>query len=222
MLLSTLVLAGNAVAHGVSAVSAANEATDQMIGTLKQSENPSINRVGRVLEGVKSGFMIGYVAPSIVGAVGVALTTGSLMSAIATATQTLANPIAGVCAAVGAIYFGWSALTQDEKDKIIGEVSGFLNVGAELIKGVVAFSVKSMKEILSSDNIQELKAMVRDAAEVAGRHLSDVTKSALDKIAEISNSITTTASGAAAVVTSTAGGVSKTAAGYLSFRRKKD
>ena len=221
MLLTTLALAGKAVTTGASAISAANEATDQMISALKESENVSINRVGRVLEGAKAGFMIGYVAPSIVGAVGVALTTGDLVAAVGAAAGALTNPLAGVCAAVGAIYFGWNALNENEKDKIITEVGNFLRVGSELIKSVILFSIKSMKEVMSSDNIQELKSMVRDAAEMAGRHLSDITKSALDKIFEISDVIGNTASGAVGAVSTTAGGASKAIVRYFPINRKK-
>ena len=76
MLITALSAAGHAVSGIAAAVKQENDLTDSMIETLKANENLTISRVGRVLEGTKFGFLMGYITPSILTAVGVCLTTG--------------------------------------------------------------------------------------------------------------------------------------------------
>jgi len=194
MLIDGLKLAGVAMSGVASAVAAANDAVDGMIDTLKTNENPTINRIGRVLEGTKFGFMLGYLTPSILTAVGVALTTGDLMAAVGGGVAVLGNPVAGVCAAVGAVYFGWKALNDQERSAILESVGQFLKVGYEMIKAVVQFALNLMKDLLSADNLEELKQTVSEAAEVVGRHLADITHSVKDKAAKTADSLKKTAS----------------------------
>ena len=184
MLIPALKLAGSAVSGVASAVVAANDASDNIIDQLKASDNATTNVIGRVLEGTKSGFMIGYVSPSILTAVGVALTTGDLLAAVGGGVLILGNPVAGVCAAVGAVYFGWKALNEKERNSILEQVGTFLKIGYELIKSVIDFAFKLMKGLLSADNLKEIKETVSDAAEFVGRHLSDITHSVKDRLSE--------------------------------------
>ena len=184
MLIQALKLAGTAASGLGSAVVAANNASDNIIVQLKASDNATINVIGRVLEGTKSGFMIGYVSPSILTAVGVALTTGDLLAAVGGGVAILGNPVAGVCAAVGAVYFGWKALNEKERNSILEQVGTLLNIGYELIKSVIDLALRLMKNLLSEDNLKEIKETVSDAAEFVGRHLSDITHSVKDRLSE--------------------------------------
>ena len=193
MVITALAAAGHAVSGIAAAVKEANDLTDSMIANLKANENLTINRVGRVLEGVKFGFLLGYVSPSILTAVGVCLTTGSLTMATGAGIAMIANPVAGVSAAVGAVFFGWKALSDREREDVISQVGDFLKVGVEQIKAVVEFAVKLMKDLFTADNIQEIKETVAEAAATVGRHISDITKSLGDKISKVGQSIADTA-----------------------------
>lgn len=194
MLIPALKLASNAASGLSAAVGAANKGSDAIIDGLKASENTTVNTIGRVLEGTKSGFLIGYLSPSILTAVGVTLTTGDLLAAIGSGTAILGNPIAGVCAAVGAVYFGWKALNEKERSSILEQVGNFLNVGHELIKSVIDLAIRLMKDLLSAENLREIKETVSDAAEFVGRHLSDITHSVKDRLSEASVATQTAAS----------------------------
>lgn len=192
MVIAALSAAGHAVSGVAAAVAQANELTDSMIDTLKANDNLTINRVGRVLEGTKFGFLMGYITPSILTAVGICLTTGDLMMATGGSIAVLGNPVAGTCAAVGAVFFGWKALSDTEREEILNQVGKFLNVGWEQIKAVVEFAIKLMKDLFTADNIQEIKETVADAASAVGRHISDITKSIGDKLAKLGDSISNT------------------------------
>ena len=223
MVIAALAAAGHAVSGVAAAVAQANELTDSMIETLKANDNLTINRVGRVLEGTKFGFLMGYVTPSILTAVGICLTTGDLLTATGASIAVLGNPVAGTCAAVGAVFFGWKALNDNEREEILNQVGKFLNVGWEQIKAVIEFAIKLMKDLFTADNIQEIKETVAEAAAAVGRHISDITKSVSDKVAKVAASVCNTASAAAnavsgaassttAAVSSAAGGVAESAA----------
>jgi hypothetical protein len=153
-----------------------NEYLDQHILDMKCSENPTISRTGRILEMAKMGFGIGYITPVVIIAVGQLLLGNPLsaISAVATAA-TMTNPIAMTCAAIGAIYYGWGALSDVERDEILEKLSRGLEVGIELIKSMVGFIINKTKELLSSKNIDDIKNFIESAASVFGKSLGDVT-----------------------------------------------
>lgn len=130
------------------AVGDMNDFFDKHIADMKGSENLTIAKTGRILEGVKFGFGIGYMASTIVIAAGQVLlgnaTFSGAVSAVGVVAQsaTLTNPIAMTCAAVGAIYYGWQALSNDERNEIIDKLSKGLDVGIELIKSIVRFVIE--------------------------------------------------------------------------------
>jgi len=162
-----------------------NEFLDNHIQEMRDSENPTISRTGRVLEAAKFGFGIGYITPVVVIAVG-QLLLGNPLSVIATAATaaTLTNPIAMTCAAVGAIYYGWGALTDQERNEILEKLSKGLEIGIELIKSVIAFIVEKTKELLSSKNLEEFKKYIGSAAAVFGKTLGDVTRKLTDVVGD--------------------------------------
>ena len=210
MLRKGLKLAVAAASNTAGAVIEANEAIDSMIDNLKSNENITINRIGRVLEGTKFGFLLGYVTPSILLATGVVLTTGDIIGAVGGGIAVLSNPVAGVCAAVGAIYFGWKALSESERDAVLEQVGSFLKVGFEMIKSVINFALNLMKDLLSADNIAELKQTVSDAAEIVGRHISDITHAIKDKFDKVADTVSKAASSAGDTVSKGAESASNT------------
>lgn len=153
-----------------------NDYLDQHILDMKGSENPTIFRTGRILEMAKLGFGIGYITPVVIIAVG-QLLLGNPLSAISTiaTAATMTNPIAMTCAAIGAIYYGWGALSDVERNQILEKLSQGFEVGIELIKSMVGFIINKTKELLSSKNIDEIKKYIGSAAEVFGKRLGDVT-----------------------------------------------
>ena len=123
MLIGALKLAASAASTVGSAALQANDSFDSMIDRLKSSENITINRIGRVIEGTKFGFLLGYVTPSILTAAGVCLTTGDLSLAVAGGIEAFTNPVSGVCAAVGAVYFGWQALSDQNVTRFFSRLA---------------------------------------------------------------------------------------------------
>ena len=45
------------------------------------------------------------------------------------------------CAAVGAILYGWNALSEQERNDILDRLSRGLEIGIELIKSIVIFVI---------------------------------------------------------------------------------
>ncbi|MBA3589516.1 hypothetical protein [Methylibium sp.] len=153
-----------------------NDFIDDHIETLKKSPNPTISGTGRVLEGAKYGFGIGYVIPVAVIAIGQVL-LGNTLAAIGTivTTATLTNPIAMTCAAIGAIYYGWQALDDKERAAILERLAKGLDLGVELIRSLVDFVIRTTKSFLSSEQLTEFKGYIKEQAAKFGRSLYDVT-----------------------------------------------
>lgn len=152
-----------------------NDFFDRHIAAMRESDNPMIERTGRVLEAAKFGFGLGYMSSVIVVAIGQLLLGNQLaaMGTLATAAV-LANPIAMTCAAVGAIYYGWSALSDSEQREILRKVCDGLNVGAELIKAVIGFVFQSAKDLMGNSVLKDLAASVSGAAAQFGRTLAEI------------------------------------------------
>lgn len=168
-----------------------NEWLDEHIASMKDSENPTVSRTGRILEGAKCGFAIGYITPVIVISAG-QLLLGNPLGAVNTVGTALAlsNPIAMTCAATGAIYYGWCVLSDVERQEILDKLSKGLDVGVELIKSIVSFVIDKTKELMSSDNFKEMKQFVSDAASVFGKTLGDVTRKVSDVFGDTIDAIT--------------------------------
>lgn len=167
-----------------------DEYLDHHIADLKGNDNPVIARTGRVMEAVKAGFGVGYLSSTIVIAAGQFL-LGNPLSAIGTivASATLTNPIAMTCAAVGAVYYGWNALSDRERNEIIERLAEGLATGIELIKSVLRFVIEKTREFLSSKNIEEIKKFIAEGAAVFGRTLGDVTHKIADVVSDTFDSV---------------------------------
>lgn len=162
---------------------AVNEFVDNHIAALKQSDNPTIASTGRVLEAAKVGFGLGYMSSIAVIATGQLLLGNSLAAAGAVATGlTLTNPIAMTCAAIGAIYYGWDALTDKEREAILARLTEGLQMGVELIKSIVEFVIRTTREFLSSKQLAEFKEFIKTQAAQFGKSLYDVTHAVGDLV----------------------------------------
>jgi len=167
--------------YGVA--SSFNTFLDEHIELMKKSDNTTISRTGRVIEAAKYGFGIGYVVPVVVIAIG-QLILGNTFAAVATvgSAAMLSNPIAMTCAAVGAVYYGWSALSEIERNEIVDRLCKDMEIGIELVKSIVSFVLSKMKELFSQENIKEIKRYVGEAAASFGKTLGDVTGTIKDRV----------------------------------------
>jgi len=182
-------LAMSGIAHAIKTLYGVageiNAFLDKHVDDMKNSDKPTVARTGNVLEAAKYGFGIGYTVPIAIIATG-QLLLGNTLAAGATVATTLAlsNPIAMTCAAVGAIYYGWDALSEAERQAILDKLSSGLAVGIEMVKSIIGFVIRKTKELLSSEQIAELKKFISDGAHEFGRTLSDITKKVSDIIGD--------------------------------------
>ena len=162
-----------------------NDFMNKHIEEMKESDNPTISRTGNVLEMAKFGFGIGYITPVVIISVGQFLLGNTLAAGATIATAaTLTNPIAMTCAAFGAIYYGWSALSDVERNEMLDKLSKGLEVGRELIMAVVRFIVEKTKALFDSKNFDEIKSYINSAAAVFGKTLGDVTRKLRDRASD--------------------------------------
>jgi len=192
-------------------VNSINDFIDDHIDKMKASDNSTVSQTGHVIASAKYGFGMGYISSVVIIATGQYL-LGNTFAAIGTVASaaTFSNPIAMTCAAVGAIYYGWSALSDKERDAILDNLTKGLEMGAELIKSIINFLISKTKELLSSKSIAEFKNYIKTYAGKFEKSLYDVTGKMSDLVvgaAEMVGEITVRAgnlTAAAAGSTSTA------------------
>jgi hypothetical protein len=153
-----------------------NDFIDEHIEKLKASESPLVASTGRVLEAAKFGFGVGYMGSVAIIAVGQYLLgfTFAAVTTVATAAA-LTNPIAMTCGALGAIYYGWNALTDKERAQILERLSEGLSMGIELIRSLVEFVIRKSKDLMTSSQLDDVKEFVKTQAARFGRSLYDIT-----------------------------------------------
>lgn len=162
-----------------------NGGIDKLIGDMKGSENPAISRTGRVLEAAKLGFGLGYITPVVIIAVGQLLLGNNLVVVVGkAAAMALPNPVSMTCAAIGAILYGWNALSKQERGELLEKLSKGLEVGIELIKSIVHFVIETSKKMLSSENLEEIKQFIESTAIVFGKTIGDVTHKFTDIVSD--------------------------------------
>lgn len=170
----------------------------QHIDTLKQADSLLANRCGEVLEAATIGFGVGGETALVLIGAGQALLGNPLTAAAA--VPAAGNPVVMTCAAIGAIHYGWQAMNEQERQIFLNAVSTAFGVGVEFIRSILRFAVDMINALMSRDNLLELKKLVRTAAAVFGRHLSDVTRAISDRVIEGARHFSTAASGAGAAV----------------------
>ena len=149
---NTMPLLANPIVTAISVlygfVYTIDQGIDQLLEKMKQSANSTVSRTANIIEGAKYGFGIGYATPVIVIAVG-QLILGNPFSALLTvgSAALMVNPIAMTCGAIGAIYYGWQALDDEEKkNAILNRLMEAFEVGAELIKAIIGFVFTKSKD----------------------------------------------------------------------------
>jgi hypothetical protein len=143
------------------------------IETLKQADSGVANRCGQVLEALNHGFGVGAESSLVLIGLGQSLLGNPLTGSVAVAGG--ANPIVMTCAAIGAIHYGWNAMSEKEREALLRTVSDAFAVGVELIRSIARFAVDTIKALMSAENIAELRRMVADVAAGFGTRLSEIT-----------------------------------------------
>jgi hypothetical protein len=170
----------------------------QHIDTLKAADSLLANRCGQVLEAANAGFGVGSETALVVIGVGQALLGNPLTGGVVAAGAS--NPVVMTCAAIGAIHYGWKAMSEKEREALLATVSAAFAVGVEFIRSVTRFVVELIQALMSRENFEELKKMVANAAATFGRHLSDVTRALSDRVAEGARYVSGAAGSAAITV----------------------
>jgi hypothetical protein len=165
----------------------ANAWVDQHITELQKSENAGVSRTGHVLEKAKEGFAIGYMSSVIIIAAGQFLlgNTGAALVTMASAAV-LANPVAMTCAAVGAIFYGWGALKEEEQDQVVASLASGFEMGTEIARSIIEFVVKWMKKLSEgswSSSIKEMLSSWGDFFGDAGEAVVDFKDAIQQKLA---------------------------------------
>lgn len=180
---------------GVGAVAAAgsgllaggvalNSFLNDHIQSMKESDNPTISRTGRVFEMVKFGFGVGWGTGIAVIAAGQLILGNNILTTTWTIATAPINPVALTCAAMGAVYYGWNALSDEERTEIVEKLSTGLEIGAAFIKSIIQFVLDACKKVFSSENLEELKKIVGKFAAQFGKTLSSITHKFTDALSD--------------------------------------
>lgn len=205
MLLSTVapMVIGLAKSYGATALGPAtlNMFFSAHIAHLKASDIAIIAQTGQVLDGATAGFGVGYFASTTVIAAGQLLLGNTLDATMTVGTaMVFANPTAATCAAVGALFYGYHALSDEERAQFLNKLETGLGVGLEMIKSVISFVETSLTKLLNRETLRSLRELVSEYASMFGRSIADITKSVSDRAILIANQATALASDAASTV----------------------
>lgn len=168
-----------------------NEFLDTHIAGMKRNASATIRATGNVLEAAKFGFGLGYMTSTVIIAIGQIILGNPWLAGKAVVTAAIGiNPVAMTCGAVGAIYYGWKALDESERNGIVNRITEAYEVGAELIKSIVNFLLNSLGELVSAENLAEYKRLVSEAASEFGKSISDITRTVRDRMVDAASAVT--------------------------------
>ena len=161
---------------------ALNSFLNDHIRSMKDSDNPTISRTGRVFEMVKFGFGVGWGTGVAIIAAGQLILGNNILATTWTIATAPINPVALTCAAMGAVYYGWNALSDEERTEIVEKLSAGLEIGVAFINSIIQFMMDACKKVFSSENLDELKKMVGKCAAQFGKTLSSITHKLSDAV----------------------------------------
>jgi len=171
------------------------------ISHLKGSDVAIVAQTGQVLDGLTAGYGIGYMASTAVIAAGQLMLGNTLDAALTVGSAAVfANPTAATCAAIGALFYGYHALSEEERSQFLSRLQEGLNVGVELIKSLIGFVETSLMRLVDSDTLRSLRALVAEYAAMFGRSIADITKSVGDRAMLIAHQATALAYEAASTI----------------------
>jgi hypothetical protein len=89
------------------------------------------------------------------------------------------------CAAIGAIYYGYSALSDEERESILCKVASAMEFGIELLRSVVEFCITTLKSLMDGRSLAALKSLVAEVAGSFGVTIADITGSISDHVSTL-------------------------------------
>jgi hypothetical protein len=163
---------------------ALNNFLDDHIRGMQGSENPTVSRTGRIFEMVKYGFGVGWGTGIAIIAAGQLILGNNILAATWTVATAPINPVALTCAAMGAVYYGWNALSDEERTEILEKLSKGLEIGIAFITSIIEFVLNACRKVFSSENLEELKKIVGKCAAQFGKTLSSITHKLTDAVSD--------------------------------------
>jgi len=175
--------------------SSAAQFAAEHIETLKSADNLLANKCGLLLEQAVAGWGMGSETALLVIGIGQHLLGNPLTAGVAMTPGV--NAVVVTCAALGAIHYGWKAMSDEDREMLVTTVGSAFAVGAELIRSIASFAYDKLKALMSAENMAELRKLVADVAGAFGTRLSEITRKLSDRLAERSSYAIATAGGAA-------------------------
>jgi len=165
------------------------------IDKLKSADNLLANKCGLLLEQAVAGWGMGSETALLVIGIGQHLLGNPLTAGVVMTPGV--NAVVVTCAALGAIHYGWKAMSDEDREMLVTAVGSAFAVGAELIRSIASFAYDKLKALMSAENMAELRKLVADVAGAFGTRLSEITRKLSDRIVERSSYAIATAGGAA-------------------------
>lgn len=173
---------------------------DNHLGELSNSPNETARRAGELLLEVKVGFSTGQDAGRRMAATLIAvgqlilgnplippniqLATRTVAGAMGVAAPITVNFVGMTCGAIGAVIYGWAALSPEEKETIFQKVSEGFDIGIELLRSIIRFVLERTKSLFSTQNLHDIKEFLAKAATTFGSSLGEITGKLSDRIAD--------------------------------------
>lgn len=176
--------ATSAITITVAGAVALNKFLNEHVEGMKASENPTISRTGRIFEMAKFGFGIGWGTGVAIIAAGQLILGNNIFTSLAAIATAPINPVALTCAAMGAVYYGWNALSDEERTEILEKLSKGLEIGIAFITSIIEFVLNACGKVFSSENLEELKKIVGKCAAQFGKTLSSITHKLTDAVSD--------------------------------------
>jgi hypothetical protein len=170
------------------------------IDTLKAADNPLANRCGLILEAVVQGFGVGSETALVLIGIGQSLLGNPLTGGTVAVATT--NPVVLTCAAIGAVHYGWNALSEGERNGVLSSVGTAFGVGIEFARALADLAISTIRALMSAANYAELRRYVTEAAAAFGLRFSDITGALGDRLRDVTRPLWAGATAAGAAVAS--------------------
>ena len=171
------------------------------ISVLRSSQVELVSQTGAILDGAMSGYGIGYVSATSVIAAGHLMLGNTLEAALAASSAaTFTNPAAATCAAIGAVFYGYHALSEEERDRLLDKLSSGVELGKRLLMSMISYVQNAITKVMNSDLLAQMRKYVSEYADRFGKSIADITKSVSDRVVLVAHQASAAAYEAASTV----------------------
>lgn len=168
--------------YGIDAIdeSVRSQSFEKHISNLESSQNEVTARTGFILKRAYDGYGLGYKVPLAILAIGKAMIG---VDFAVSAPFIASNPLAFSCAAIGAVYYGYNALKDEEKEAVCEMVAQAFGYGLELISSIARFCIDLMASVFDKGMLGKLKDSLGVVASALGTSVYDITGAFRDRLA---------------------------------------